>query len=106
MPYSEVTKQSHVEIDLALVTSVEDLNAPCTTGSCRSDEELGAMDNSFRLVFQDGSRIDFYADPDDSASKAAWMELLHKQIGTGQVRRPAAPVWALNMRRLVAAGKV
>lgn len=102
---------SHVEIDLSLVTSVEDLNAPSpasTPGSRAttydSDADLGAMDHSFRLFFKDGSSIDFFADA--AETKQQWLEALRREVAIATVNTKAPPSWALTMRKLVAAGRV
>jgi hypothetical protein len=100
VPYSEVTKRSHVEIDLSLVSHVADLNVASPAGKASFDDgedELSQMDNSFRLVFKDGNRIDFYAD--SATAKAQWLEALHKTIAAeGGVR--VAPSWAIAARKL------
>ncbi|GAA5870125.1 hypothetical protein JCM3774_002599 [Rhodotorula dairenensis] len=102
VPYSEVTKRSHVEIDLSLVSHVADLNVASPAGKSSFDEdedELSQMDNSFRLVFKDGNRIDFYAD--SATAKAQWLEALGKTIAAeGGVR--VAPSWAIAARKLPA----
>ncbi|KAM0793211.1 hypothetical protein ACM66B_000680 [Microbotryomycetes sp. NB124-2] len=106
VPYSEVTKMSHVEIDMSLVKSIRDLNAvgDGDSDSIRSDADDEAMDFSFRLSFKDKSVIDLYAD--DQESKQKWMDVLGALLASPAVHRKAAPVWALTLRRLVAAGKV
>ncbi|GAA5861488.1 hypothetical protein JCM1840_005387 [Sporobolomyces johnsonii] len=102
VPYSEVTKRSHVEINLAHVTSLEDLNVPTTAtpGSCASvydpDEDISRMDNSFRLQFKDGNRIDFFAD--DAESKEKWLDVLRQIVGTEA--KEGAPEWAIVVRKL------
>lgn len=100
VPYSEVTKRSHVEIDLSLVSHVADLNAASPKGRASFDddeEDLARMDNSFRLVFKDGNRIDFYADSADD--KAQWLSVLDRTIAAeGGVR--VAPAWAIAVRKL------
>ncbi|KAK4058064.1 Bud site selection protein bud4 [Microbotryomycetes sp. JL221] len=106
VPYSEVTKLSHVEIDMSLVSRIRDLNNVDTNDndSISTDREDDAMDHSFRLVFKDKSTIDLYAD--DESSKIEWMDVLNKLMKSPAVHRKAAPVWALTLRKLVAAGKV
>lgn len=100
VPYSEVTKRSHVEIDLSLVSHVADLNAASPAGKASFDddeEDLACMDNSFRLLFKDGNRIDFYAD--SPGDKARWLEVLGKTIAAeGGVR--VAPAWSIAVRKL------
>ncbi|GAA5980156.1 hypothetical protein JCM10908_001552 [Rhodotorula pacifica] len=100
VPYSEVTKRSHVEIDLSLVSHVADLNVASPAGRASFDDgedELSQMENSFRLVFKDGNRIDFYAD--SAAAKTQWLEALGKTIAAeGGVR--VAPSWAIAARKL------
>ncbi|KAK4054874.1 Bud site selection protein bud4 [Microbotryomycetes sp. JL201] len=104
VPYSEVTKMSHVEVDMSLVKSIRDLNAATAdSDSIASDADDEAMDFSFRLVFKDKSVIDLYAD--DQESKQKWMDVLGSLLASPAVHRKAAPVWALTLRRLVAAGK-
>lgn len=104
---------SHVEIDLSLVTAIQDLNAPspsstpgsrATASSYDSDGDLGAMDHSFRLVFKDAQTIDFFADA--AETKKEWMEILEKEVAMASVNGKAPPSWALTMRKLVAAGRV
>ncbi|GAA5986825.1 hypothetical protein JCM11641_007809 [Rhodosporidiobolus odoratus] len=103
VPYSEVTKRSHVEINLALVASVADLNTPSmpTPGSRASqydeDEQIGRMDNSFRLIFKDGNQIDFFAD--SAEVKAKWMETLNKVVGKAENKK-SPPDWAVAARKL------
>lgn len=110
MPYSEVTKRSHVEINLSSVAAVEDLNAPATavsTPGSRSnaydseEDDVGRMDHSFRLVFKDGGRIDFFAD--DAAAKQKWCEVLRDVAGVGA--KKGAPEWAVAARKLPLPGK-
>lgn len=104
MPYSEVTKRSHVEINLALVSQVEDLNV-ATVQSPKSrasrfedeDEDLSRMDNSFRLIFKDGNRIDFYADSPEA--KATWLRVLSAVVGKEDGKK-APPDWAVAVRKL------
>ncbi|GAA6035154.1 hypothetical protein JCM8097_006392 [Rhodosporidiobolus ruineniae] len=104
--YSEVTKKSHVEINLALVASIADLNVPSmpTPGSATSrtdypedDDPLSRMEHSFRLVFKDGNRIDFYADNADV--KRVWLEKLNEVVGKPENKK-TPPEWALAARRL------
>ncbi|BGP12856.1 hypothetical protein JCM10213_005229 [Rhodosporidiobolus nylandii] len=103
VPYSEVTKRSHVEINLALVASIADLNTPSmpTPGSRASrfdeDEDVGRMENSFRLVFKDGNSIDFFAD--DAEAKAKWIEVLNQVIGKAENKK-TPPEWAVAARKL------
>ncbi|GAA6001658.1 hypothetical protein JCM10207_002252 [Rhodosporidiobolus poonsookiae] len=103
VPYSEVTKRSHVEINLALVASIEDLNTPTmpTPGSRSTirdeDEDVGRMDNSFRLGFKDGARIDFFADT--AVIKAQWIEILNKVVGKAENKK-TPPEWAIAARKL------
>ncbi|KAL7338235.1 Proteophosphoglycan ppg4 [Rhodotorula toruloides] len=104
VPYSEVTKRSHVEINLALVSQVEDLNV-ATVQSPKSrasrfedeDEDLSRMDNSFRLIFKDGNRIDFYADSPEA--KATWLRVLSAVVGKEDGKK-APPDWAVAVRKL------
>ncbi|BGP21746.1 GTP binding protein [Rhodotorula toruloides] len=104
VPYSEVTKRSHVEINLALVSQLEDLNV-ATVHSPKSrasrfedeDEDLSRMDNSFRLIFKDGNRIDFYADSPES--KAKWLSVLSIVVGKEDGKK-APPEWAVAVRKL------
>ncbi|GAA5959006.1 hypothetical protein JCM21900_000724 [Sporobolomyces salmonicolor] len=102
VPYSEVTKRSHVEINLAHVTSLEDLNVP-TTATPRShasvydpDEDISRMDNSFRLHFKGGNWIDFFAD--SAESKEKWLDVLRLIVGTEA--KEGAPEWAIVVRKL------
>ncbi|CEQ38958.1 SPOSA6832_00449 [Sporobolomyces salmonicolor] len=102
VPYSEVTKRSHVEINLAHVTSLEDLNVP-TTATPRShasvydpDEDISRMDNSFRLHFKGGNWIDFFAD--NAESKEKWLDVLRLIVGTEA--KEGAPEWAIVVRKL------
>lgn len=106
VPYSEVTKRSHVEINLALVTSIEDLNVQTmpTPGSNRSfqrtdedDDVFARMDHSFRLVFKDGNKIDFFADTEES--KTRWLEELNGVVGKAENKK-TAPEWAVAVRKL------
>ncbi|GAA6051276.1 hypothetical protein JCM3770_006791 [Rhodotorula araucariae] len=106
VPYSEVTKRSHVEINLAHVVSVEDLNAPISSRASRfgagdddDDESLARMDHSFRLVFRDGNRIDFFADSD--AIKDRWLEVLLDVVGKEDDKK-TPPDWAVAVRKLPA----
>ncbi|GAA5923184.1 uncharacterized protein JCM15063_003564 [Sporobolomyces koalae] len=108
VPYSEVTKRSHVEINLASVAAIEDLNAhtPSTPGSRMTtsydeDEDVGRMDNSFRLAFKDGGRIDFFADSVDA--KKLWLDVLRQVAGTDA--KKCAPEWAVAVRKLTAPAK-
>ncbi|GAA6061693.1 hypothetical protein JCM10212_005985 [Sporobolomyces blumeae] len=102
VPYSEVTKRSHVEINLGSVTSLEDLNVPAVstsrsrTPSYDEDEDVGRMDNSFRLHFKDGGHIDFFADTD--AAKKEWIASLEPVVGTDAKKGP--PEWAVAVRKL------
>ncbi|GAA6000450.1 uncharacterized protein JCM10292_001521 [Rhodotorula paludigena] len=96
VPYSEVTKRSHVEINLSHVVSVDDLNSQ----SAQNDEDaLGRMDNSFRLVFQDGNEIDFFADT--AEVKAKWLDVLANVVGKGE-SKTSPPEWAVAVRKLPA----
>ncbi|GAA5899981.1 hypothetical protein JCM6882_007017 [Rhodosporidiobolus microsporus] len=103
VPYSEVTKRSFVEINLALVDRIEDLNNPSmpTPGSRASkydeDDDVGRMDNSFRLVFKDGNRIDFFADSIEA--KAQWLAVLNTVVGKADNKK-TAPDWAVAARKL------
>ncbi|BGP36914.1 Bud site selection protein bud4 [Rhodotorula kratochvilovae] len=104
VPYSEVTKRSHVEINLAHVVAIEDLNAPSSSRASRygdddDDEALSRMDHSFRLTFRDGNRIDFYADSD--AIKEKWLEVLADVVGKEDDKK-TAPDWAIAVRKLPA----
>ncbi|GAA5908385.1 uncharacterized protein JCM6883_004375 [Sporobolomyces salmoneus] len=102
VPYSEVTKRSHVEINLSSVATIEDLNAPSVstprsrTNSDDMDEDIGRMDNSFRLEFKDGGKIDFFADNGDAKTK--WLEVLRQVAGTDA--KKGAPEWAVAVRKL------
>jgi hypothetical protein len=107
VPYSEVTKRSHVEINLSSVATIDDLNTPSvsTPGSRATsydaDEGIGRMDNSFRLAFKDGGKIDFFAD--SAESKAKWLEVLRQIAGTDA--KKGAPDWAVAVRKLPIPGK-
>lgn len=59
------------------------------------------MDNSFRLAFKDGGRIDFFADSVES--KAKWLEVLRQIAGTDA--KKGAPEWAVAVRKLPLPGK-
>ncbi|KAK4332434.1 5'-deoxynucleotidase YGK1 [Rhodotorula toruloides] len=104
VPYSEVTKRSHVEINLALVSQIEDLNV-ATVQSPKSrasrfedeDEDLSRMDNSFRLIFKYGNRIDFYADSPEA--KSTWLSVLSVVVGKEDGKK-APPEWAVAVRKL------
>ncbi|KDE05396.1 hypothetical protein, variant [Microbotryum lychnidis-dioicae p1A1 Lamole] len=103
VPYSEVTKMSHVEIDLSVVASIEDLNATVASGgksaaNFDADDVVSTMDNSFRLVFKDDTSIDFYADT--AESKKRWMKEISQAISvTGN---EPVPQWALLAKRQAA----
>ena len=114
MPYSEVTKRSHVEINLASVAGVEDLNMPPSSSSVSTpgsstrarsydvdEEDMSRMDHSFRLAFKDGGKIDFFAD--DASSKQQWLDALRHVAGTDA--KKGAPEWAVAVRRLPLPGK-
>ncbi|KPV78628.1 uncharacterized protein RHOBADRAFT_51073 [Rhodotorula graminis WP1] len=103
VPYNEVTKRSHVEINLAQVVAVEDLNAPSSTSRAAArdddddDESVTRMDHSFRLVFEDGNRIDYFAD--SHAIKTKWLEVLAAVVGQDGDKK-TAPDWAVAVRKL------
>ncbi|GAA5849958.1 hypothetical protein JCM8547_000964 [Rhodosporidiobolus lusitaniae] len=109
VPYSEITKRAHVEINLTLVASLEDLNilSMLTPGSSRStssskyhddeDDAMGRMENSFRLVFKDGNRIDFFADSE--GEKRRWMEVLQEVVGKPEGKK-SPPEWAVAVKKL------
>ncbi|GAA5986661.1 hypothetical protein JCM5350_001443 [Sporobolomyces pararoseus] len=107
VPYSEVTKRSHVEINLSSVASIEDLNTPSvSTPGSRSqsfdvDDDISRMDNSFRLAFKDGGKIDFFAD--NAELKVKWLEALRQVAGTDA--KKGAPEWAVAVRKLPLPGK-
>lgn len=102
IPYSEITHKAFVEIDLSLATRLDDLNAPTVTtvaGSKRfstyDDSEPWRMDRSFKLTFQDGTDISFFAD--DDVAKARWMKVLLDLIGREGSVNP--PMWAVALRK-------
>jgi len=98
VPYNEVTKRSHVEINLAQVVAVEDLNAPSSARDDDDDDEsVSRMDHSFRLAFEDGNRIDYFAD--SYAIKAKWLEVLAAVVGKDDDKKKA-PDWAVAVRKL------
>ncbi|GAA5890267.1 hypothetical protein JCM8208_002757 [Rhodotorula glutinis] len=103
VPYNEVTKRSHVEINLAQVVAVEDLNAPSSTSRAAvrddddDDDSMSRMDHSFRLAFEDGNRIDYFAD--SYAIKAKWLEVLAAVVGKDGDKK-TAPDWAVAVRKL------
>ncbi|SCV68584.1 BQ2448_705 [Microbotryum intermedium] len=102
VPYSEVTKMSHVEIDLSLIKSIEDLNAPASgsksAANFDADDVMSTMDNSFRLVFKDETSIDFYADTNES--KKRWMKEISQAISV--TATDPVPQWALLAKRQAA----
>lgn len=55
------------------------------------------MDRSFRLVFADGNRIDFFADTD--AVKAKWLDVLGQVVGKDDDKK-TPPEWAVAVRKL------
>ncbi|GAA5842429.1 hypothetical protein JCM9279_005380 [Rhodotorula babjevae] len=103
VPYNEVTKRSHVEINLARVVAIEDLNAPSRTSRAAArddtddDDSMSRMDHSFRLTFEDGNRIDYFAD--SYAIKAKWLEVLAAVVGKDDDKK-TAPDWAVAVRKL------
>jgi hypothetical protein len=99
IPYSEVTNKAFVEIDLALATSVIDLNTSDSSADY-DDAESCRMERSFRLNFQDGSEISFYADSDEDKRK--WIKVLGGL--KGEVGEAKAPMWALALRKSVSLG--
>lgn len=65
------------------------------------DDDINRMDNSFRLAFKDGGKIDFFADI--AELKVKWLEALRQVAGTDA--KKGAPEWAVAVRKLPLPGK-
>ena len=63
-----------------------------------ADDPFSSRPHSFRLVFQDGSHIDFFAD--DGKAKATWVRMLKPIIRGGKNARSTGvpPLWAQLMK--------
>ncbi|EJT96907.1 hypothetical protein DACRYDRAFT_59937, partial [Dacryopinax primogenitus] len=97
---NDVTKKITATIDVGKAIALEDDQDPAlkvTTGkttitrSMNSDDDLYSytgVQRSFRLIFEGGDEIGFFADTDEE--KAKWMEVLKSRIG----RVPTHPLWA------------
>ncbi|KZT61200.1 hypothetical protein CALCODRAFT_428285 [Calocera cornea HHB12733] len=94
---NDVTKKITATIDLSKAVSLEDDQdpalkpAPGITRSMGSDDDLYSytgVQRSFRILFEGGDEIAFFADTDDEKTK--WMEVLKGRIG----RVPDHPLWA------------
>lgn len=96
LPYSEITKQARVEVDLSLVTSIIDM-ALFSTGqqALDGDEPLWTQPNMFRLMFADGSDISLFAD--SPLDKDAWIEAL---TGVAGKAGKSPPEWAKTLYTL------
>ena len=108
VPYSEVTRKAHVEIELALAESVDDPDEKASdpsspikrSASQEMEESLWRVENMFTIVFKDGSYINFYSDrPED---KKAWLEHLRKVVNVANGLK-AEPEWAKMLLKQIQA---
>lgn len=106
VPYSEVTRKAHVEIELALAESIEDPDDVKSSPIKRSasqemEESLWRVENMFKIYFKDGSYIHLFADR--AEDKKAWLEQLNGIVSSTAIPLKAEPEWAKMLLKQIVA---
>ena len=84
---SDVTKKITARIDLSKMVAIHDDNVDSSSSQAANrDDYIDSVERSFRLVFDDGEEIQFFADKD----KEDWLHHLRELLG----RVPSLPLWA------------
>jgi hypothetical protein len=94
--FNEITKKATVKIDLSKAISIEENKDPVknSRGNYNDDDdeldETYHVERSFRITFQDGEKIFFFADSDEEMHR--WLKALSKIVGNSSI--PAQCAWA------------